>query len=119
MKITRKSPVTGNIHTLDLPVTNAQLAAWARGTKTKEAFPNLSADEREFIRNGITAKEWAEKFFVGKFRRNKKGTCYVGWLDMDALTAYQEAGCINCRLLPNSDKDSLDYVKVVCDRMSD
>ena len=58
MKITRQSRVTRRFHTLDLPVTAEQLRAYEEGALVQEAFPNLSAAEREFILTGITAEEW-------------------------------------------------------------
>ncbi len=62
MKITRTSQATGKINTMDLPVTDKQLAAWHSGTFAQDAFPDLNADEREFIMTGITPEEWNEMF---------------------------------------------------------
>ena len=62
MLITRISPFSGNTISLDIPVTQAQLDAWASGTLIQDAMPNLSADEREFIMTGITAQEWDDMF---------------------------------------------------------
>ena len=62
MLITRKSPLSGETHTRDLPVTDAQLATWQAGTVAQAAFPHLSADDREFIMTGITPEEWARAF---------------------------------------------------------
>ena len=63
MLITRKSWISGETHTLDLPVTEEQLDAYYdKGVLIQNAFPNLNADEREFIKSGITAEEWDEQF---------------------------------------------------------
>jgi hypothetical protein len=62
MLITRISPFSGNTISLDIPVTQAQLDAWASGSLIQDAMPNLSADEREFIMTGITAQEWDDMF---------------------------------------------------------
>ena len=62
MKITRRSPFSGIVTTLDLPVTEAQLIAYNNGALIQVAFPNLSADDREFIMTGITAAEWEATF---------------------------------------------------------
>ena len=62
MIITRKSPFTGNINTMDIPVTQQQIAHWNTGVLIQDALPNFSADEREFIMTGITAKEWDDMF---------------------------------------------------------
>lgn len=62
MKITRRSPFSGKIHTMDLPITNEQIADYNSGTLIQHAFPHLSSDEREFIMTGITPDEWADTF---------------------------------------------------------
>lgn len=58
MRIVKTSQLTGNTHTMSIDVTIAQLNAWADGTSIQTAMPNLSADEREFIKTGITPDEW-------------------------------------------------------------
>lgn len=64
MEITRTSIVTGKTRTLDLPVTEEQLKVWANGDGPliQYCFPNLDADDREFIISGITPDEWDEAF---------------------------------------------------------
>jgi hypothetical protein len=62
MLVTRTSNVTGVTRTLDLPVTEEQLAAHKSGTHAQNAFPDLSADLREFIISGITPEEWDKLF---------------------------------------------------------
>ena len=58
MLITRRSPLSGKVNTRDIPVTEAQLANWEAGMLIQNAMPNLSADDREFIKTGITPEEW-------------------------------------------------------------
>jgi hypothetical protein len=58
MNITRKSLISGKLHTLDLPVTEAQLRAYADGALLQDAFPDLAAPLREFIKTGVTPEEW-------------------------------------------------------------
>ena len=65
MIITRQSPISGKIHSLDLDITEEQVAAWQAGAYIQNAFPNLSPDEREFLKTGITAEEW-EVLFGGE-----------------------------------------------------
>ena len=66
MKITRKSPISGKVNSLDLPVTKLQLEVWkSRGVPIQNAFPNLTPDEREFLKTGITSEEW-EAMFAGE-----------------------------------------------------
>lgn len=62
MKITRKSRATGKTHTLDLPITDAQIAKYHNGASVQDAFPHLTADQREFIISGTTAEEWDNLF---------------------------------------------------------
>jgi len=63
MIITNKSEVSGKIRSMDLPVTEEQMTRFSSGRYTiQDCFPNLSADEREFIKSGITAEEWEEVF---------------------------------------------------------
>ncbi len=62
MKITRTSPFTGEINTLDIDVTQSQIDAWYGGELIQNAMPNLSADEREFIKSGIPSHEWDSMF---------------------------------------------------------
>lgn len=58
MLITRTSPFSGATNSLEINVTREQLAMWKAGTLIQNAMPNLTADEREFIKTGITAAEW-------------------------------------------------------------
>lgn len=65
MIITRQSPFTGDMNEMDLPVTIEQLEAYyTEGVLLQNAFPHLSAGEREFIKTGITPTEW-DKFIGG------------------------------------------------------
>lgn len=64
---TKRSPFTGEEYTMALPLTpeefERQFTAWARdGVLIQNAFPTLNADEREFIKTGITPQEWAATF---------------------------------------------------------
>jgi len=62
MNITRTSIFTNITRTLDLPVTQEQINNYANGTLLQNAFPNLSPDDREFIKSGVTGEEWNELF---------------------------------------------------------
>ena len=62
MKITRTTMTSGNINTMDIDVTFAQYQSWIDGELIQVAMPHLSADEREFIKTGITPSEWEENF---------------------------------------------------------
>ena len=54
MQITRTSPVSGITRTLDLNVTKEQINSWNSGVLIQQAFPNLTASEREFIKTGLS-----------------------------------------------------------------
>jgi hypothetical protein len=58
MLISRKSPFSGEIHDMEIPVTEEQLWAWEAGELIQNAMPNLTPDQREFIMTGITPSEW-------------------------------------------------------------
>ena len=58
MQITRKSFMTGITRTVDLDVTQQQLDNYENGVLLQDAFPNLSPNEREYIKSGIVDNEW-------------------------------------------------------------
>ena len=60
MKLTRTSPLSGKKNTLDIDVTREQITDWERGSLIQDAMPNLTPDEMEFIKTGITSEEWNE-----------------------------------------------------------
>jgi len=62
MKITRRSPLTGNTATKEIDVTAAQIVSWERGELVQNAFPNSTPSEREFIKSGYTDSDWDEMF---------------------------------------------------------
>jgi len=63
MLVTRESIISGSVNTMDLNVTGDQLMRYASGEGfIQEIFPNLNADEREFIKSGITPIEWDSLF---------------------------------------------------------
>ena len=62
MKITRTSPVTGKLNTLEIPVSEEQLTDWMLGTLIQVAMPNVSAGDREFIRTGMLSEEFDKLF---------------------------------------------------------
>ncbi len=59
MKLTRKSLISGKFHTMDIPVTPEEIDAYVAGDKdVQQVFPQLSKEQREFIKTGITPEEW-------------------------------------------------------------
>ena len=62
MKVSKKSMLTGEIHTMNLDVTYDEYYAWQNGMLIQDACPRLNADEREFLMTGITPDEWNNMF---------------------------------------------------------
>ena len=73
MNITMASAATGSVNTMNINVTEQQLAhyvnsgmciqdAWVDGSLIQDVMPDISADEREFIMTGITPDEWDAMF---------------------------------------------------------
>jgi hypothetical protein len=63
MLIMRISMLSGEVNEMDLDITPAQLESYELfGVLLQDAFPNLSPDEREFIKTGITPEEWDDAF---------------------------------------------------------
>jgi len=65
MKFPRLSPISGKINVMDLDVTKDQFVAWEKGALIQDAFPNLTPDEREFLKTGVTRDEWDAMFGDG------------------------------------------------------
>lgn len=64
MQVTKKSGITGKVHTLEINITQAQWDEWKAGGLIQDVCPHLSADDREFLISGATKEEWAA--FYGK-----------------------------------------------------
>ena len=62
MTIKRTSSLTGVTRTKEIDVTIEQVLAWEEGELIQNAMPHLSADDREFIKTGITGEEWDQLF---------------------------------------------------------
>lgn len=66
--VARTSPITNEHHTLDIEISEEALIAYALEDLTQkpqciqDIFPNCNADEREFIKSGITGVEWESMF---------------------------------------------------------
>lgn len=60
MKITRRSPRTGKVNEMDINVTQEQINAWQHeGKMIQDVMPNLTDDEREFLKTGYTPEDWS------------------------------------------------------------
>lgn len=63
--ITKVSSVSGKEHTREIPVDTIKYLNWTRGNipgLIQDIFPELSADDREFLMTGITPEEWDDIF---------------------------------------------------------
>jgi hypothetical protein len=60
----KTSMISGKVHSMELPgVTEEAYRRWlCSPTLIQDAFPHLSADQREFMMTGITPEEWNEAF---------------------------------------------------------
>ena len=62
MLIRRKSIISGDTNSMVLPITSTQPDRWTGGDLIQNVFPDLSADQREFLMTGITPEEWNQNF---------------------------------------------------------
>ena len=60
MQVTRKSMLSGESNTMDLPVTEKMLERWRAGGLVQKVMPHLSAEQREFLISGCMPEEWDE-----------------------------------------------------------
>jgi len=63
-KVTRVSIFTKKSNTMELPVARDRIELWMGGSgpMIQDAFPDLNADQREFLMSGATPEEWEEMF---------------------------------------------------------
>lgn len=64
MEITKRSDATGVIHTREIDIEEWEYRRYVRGELgyVRDAFPLLSAEDREFLVTGVTPEEWDELF---------------------------------------------------------
>lgn len=63
LTVIRKSQYSGKLYTREMDVTTEQIARYeAGGILLQDAFPQLNADDREFIKTGMPDFEWEELF---------------------------------------------------------
>ena len=65
-EVKRFSPFSGKENTMTLNMSESEFKArearWQNGALIQDAFDNLNADEREFVKTGITPSEWDNMF---------------------------------------------------------
>ena len=64
IQVTRQSIITKKINTMELPITQEHLDIYETvgDILIQDAFPNLDAEQREFILTGVTPQEWNDTF---------------------------------------------------------
>ena len=62
MIITRVSPLTGKTNHMDLVIHPLQMEAYEKGALVYNAFPQLTIEQCEFIKTGITPEDWDAMF---------------------------------------------------------
>jgi hypothetical protein len=65
MIVTMESMLTGKVNYMDIPVAVERLNAYFSGERKgliQNLFPELSADQREFLMTGSTPEEWEAAF---------------------------------------------------------
>jgi len=66
MIVTKKDPLSGEINSVEIPITKDTLARCNSRHKNKECIqdiaPHLSEGQREFLMTGITELTWNERF---------------------------------------------------------
>lgn len=59
IRVTKTSPFSGDVHTLEIPCTTEQYTLWRAGTgMIQDIMPEVPAELREFLMTGITPEEW-------------------------------------------------------------
>ncbi len=64
MKISQVSPLTGKTTTMDINITEGEIAEWRRGGLIQEVVPHLTPHEREFLMTGCTPGDWVAMFGI-------------------------------------------------------
>jgi len=58
MRITRTSPLTGELNTLNLPIDRLDLDRWRHGEPARNLFRGLSSSQRDFFLAGFMPGEY-------------------------------------------------------------
>lgn len=60
INIIRISPFSGKTNSMVMSIDPEDIECYEDGELVQDAFPYLTADEREFFKTGITPEEWNE-----------------------------------------------------------
>jgi len=61
-ELERKSPLTGKVNIMEIKMNPNDYLSWKNGEVIQNALPYLSANEREFIKTGITPNDWEQLY---------------------------------------------------------
>ena len=67
MIVSQTNMFTGKTNTWDLPVTSQQIKRWMNGELIQNVMPDLSLEQREFLKTGILPEEWDAMFHAEDF----------------------------------------------------
>jgi hypothetical protein len=62
MKITRRSPWSNKLNTIEVDITQDQLNELKSGKHIKEVAPDLHVSMQEFVANGFVPNDWLDMF---------------------------------------------------------
>jgi hypothetical protein len=113
--ITRRSPLTGEETTLDLPVTEDQLNRHANGEALiQDIFPDLTPAQREFIKTGYTGEDWQAMFHAANAGVVAMSACLVTEIQ-SLLWGIVEScpGSPNCMNSPCFAKDARELLQLM------
>ena len=72
MIISQTNMLTGKKNEMDLPVTSQQIGRWINGELIQNVMPELSVEQREFLKTGILPEEWDKMSLTEDFTGEMK-----------------------------------------------
>jgi len=87
MYIHKKDPVTGINRTVVIDITQEQIDSWIDGELIQFAMPNLTPDEREFVKLGIYDSSLDSQLYYWQDSHiTQKDGLYIAWDETGADT---------------------------------
>ena len=93
MIVRKKSALDGKTRSMELDITKAQLRAYNKGIHAQIAFPDLSSEERQFIKSGITPYEWDKTFNNNDCKRIQSVVDSLSKLRLSTKSRYLKFEC--------------------------
>ncbi len=66
VNVFRRSPLTGEVNSMEIPISRAQLQAFCGDggeTLIQQLLPTCNDSQREFLKTGYTPEDWEAMFF--------------------------------------------------------